>query len=181
MRALNNTCRFTHRGELFATRYVREIESQWLVVYFGVYLSILMGTYLLRALESKFVPFYILALHVVLLAFLSFLLVCTVHEIGHYTACKLKGYATPSIQVWLYLLPIGVNHPKSRSSEDVAVLCLSGPFAGLVASLILGYILFLSIPTALSVAAIMIVSAVALGYRDYKQLLKARHSSNPRR
>ena len=130
-----------------------------------------MAAYWLFA-EFKYLPLNIFGLFVALLAFLSFLLVSTVHEIGHYLTLRLKNYTILSISVWLYLLPSGVNHTKWQSHEDVAMSCLSGPFAGVVASLILGYILVISIPTAIPLAIIMVVSAVGLGYRDYKELLR---------
>ena len=145
----------------------------WLLVYFGTYLSILMVVYCLFA-EFKYLPSNIFGLFVVLLAFLSFLLISSVHEIGHYISLRLKNYTIVSISVWLYLLPRGVNHTQWRSHEDIAMSCLSGPLAGVVASLILGYILTISIPTALLLAVIMVLMAVGLGYEDYKELLESR-------
>jgi len=149
-------------------KYVREIESVWLVFYFGIYLSILMSAYLLFGLLFEYFPF--LPFWTVLLAFFSFLLVCVIHEIGHCIALRLKNYVILSIQVWLYLLPQGVNHHKWRSCEDVPIVCLSGPIVGVVGSLVLGYILFLFAPTTLLLAILIGLSAVALGYRDYKEL-----------
>lgn len=153
-------------------RYVRDIESRWLVLYFGMYLSILMGVYWLFALKFGYFQSYISGLFVFLLAFSSLLLVCATHEIGHFVVLKLKNYQILSIQVWCYLLPIGVKHPKWCSREGALVICLSGPIAGVTGSVLLGYLLFLSIPTVLLLAMIMVICAVALGYKDYKELLR---------
>jgi hypothetical protein len=152
-------------------RYTVAVENMLLIFYFGVYLSILMGVYWFLSLSSH-LTLQFFGLWVFLIAFFSFLVVSTVHEIGHYIALKLKGYSVLSISVWLYLLPIGVNHLKWSSREDKVLLCLSGPFGGVLASLVLGYILFLSVPTVLSLPlmVVMVMSAVGLGYKDYKEL-----------
>jgi len=150
-------------------RYIRTVESWWLLFYFGTYLSLLMGTYWLFA--STYPAFQIFGLYVFILAFFSFLLISTIHEIGHCVALKIRNYPTLSILVWLYLLPVGVNHPKWRSQADRIILCLSGPLAGVFGSLIFGYILSLSVPMALPLIIVMFFSAIALGYKDYRELL----------
>lgn len=146
------------------------VESMWLVFYFGIYFSILMGSYWFLALESSGLTSLVFGLWVFVIAFFSFLLVSTVHEIGHYVALRLKGYVVLSISTWLYLFPRAVNHLKWRSQEDKVLLCLSGPFVGVLASLILGYVLFLSVPTALPLIPVIVLGAVALGHKDYKEL-----------
>jgi len=154
--------RVMRRAVVCAMRYTIAVESIWLIFYFGIYLSILMGAYWFLSFVSSCLTLQVFELWVFLIAFFSFLLVSTVHEIGHYVALRLKGYSVLSISVWSYLIPVGVRHLKWRSREDKILLCLSGPFAGVLASLLLGYILFLSVPTVLPLIAVMILSAVAL-------------------
>jgi hypothetical protein len=128
-----------------------------------------MGTYSLSA--SKYPMFQIFGFNVFVLALFSFLLISTIHEIGHYVAVKIRNYPALSILVWLYLLPVGVNHPPWRSRADKIILCLSGPLMGVFGSLVFGYILFLSIPMAWPLIIVMFLSAIALGYKDYRELL----------
>lgn len=159
-------------------KYSKNMDGQLLAAYFGFHLMALMVTYLLFDLSWRTLSINSFLAFIFLLSMFSFLLVCSVHEMGHYVALKLRKYRVSSFSVLLYFLPYAVHHPEDPiKPQDATLLCLSGPFAGVFISLILGVLLWLTVPISLPVVILLVISASGLGWKDYKNLKNIQRST----
>jgi hypothetical protein len=83
-----------------------------------------------------------------------------------------------SFSVLFYFLPYAVYHPENPiKPQDATLVYLSGPLVGVFTSLILGVLLWLTIPAALPVVILLILSASGLGWKDYKNLRNIKRST----